>query len=65
MADQRDLHDIEQVVPAIFDADIRRWPRSPRWPVFKRRTPPWRISRSNRFRGQQVPVRESMDLGGC
>ena len=22
MADQRDLHDIEQVVPAIFDADI-------------------------------------------
>jgi hypothetical protein len=22
MADQRDLHDIEQVVPAIFEADI-------------------------------------------
>ena len=55
MADQRDLHDIEQVVPAIFDADIRRWPRSPRWPVFEgafRRdeSPGQTVSAVNKFR---------------
>jgi hypothetical protein len=53
MADQRDLHDIEQVVPATFGHD------NPRWSVFEG------ALRRGESRNQQDPVWESMDLGGC
>ena len=63
MADQRELHDIEQVVPAIFDADIADGYQARGGRLWC--TPPRRISGSNRSRSQQVPVWELMKLGEC